>query len=428
MEKIDCDDDFRLRLRLPGIGAAARWEMFFYTGSVTPGYKAWYDGREYHNAVLAGDDTVIVNFDGHNLGRGSLTGIVTMYIPSPDFPDGTQRLTKKYRNLAELVDGPGDCPTEAEAEVLAPFIRGKDALEYAREAGYEGDAEAFARDLAAVGGKVDKVEGKGLSECDYTSEEKAAVEALPEKVQPLIEFDAEDFDYDKETGSLAVSAAAERRVFNTAFNNMAGSDGGYRPEEAPDEATPYLINGLWMSFTEAIGIISLWPICQAPASIGLFAGISVRTLAKINGGNPGNYIDTSTLFSNCRSLVRVRFEAGCYTSKTHYMFYNCNSLKEIIGTIYMLKNTSIAVTYMFIGCGSLTEVRIHNLMKNISFAHCSQLSLASLQYLISNAANTVAITVTVHSSVYARIIDEGSGDWHALLEAASAKNISFATI
>lgn len=55
------------------------------------------------------------------------------------------------------------------------------------------------------------------------------------------------------------------------------------------------------------------------------------------------------------------------------------------------------------------------------------LSLESMQYLITNAANTSPITVTVHADVYAKIQDETNAEWHALLSAAQEKQITFAT-
>ena len=68
-----------------------------------------------------------------------------------------------------------------------------------------------------------------------------------------------------------------------------------------------------------------------------------------------------------------------------------------------------------------------NLKDNISFSNSPLLSLESLQYLITNAANTSPITVTVHADVYDKIQDEGQVDWHALIETAAAKQITFAT-
>lgn len=47
--------------------------------------------------------------------------------------------------------------------------------------------------------------------------------------------------------------------------------------------------------------------------------------------------------------------------------------------------------------------------------------------MITNTVNTSPITVTVHSDVYDKIQDETNVEWHALIETAAAKQITFAT-
>lgn len=134
-------------------------------------------------------------------------------------------------------------------------------------------------------------------------------------------------------------------------------------------------------------------------------------------------------FLNCAAL-----ETACVTSSityaadVSYMFERCPKLKKIIGQLDIRNITSnVNVTRMFYQCGLLEDVRISSLKVNISFAYSPLISLESLQYLITNAANTSPITVTVHADVYAKIQDEGQVDWHALIETAAAKQITFAT-
>ncbi|MDY4811201.1 MAG: hypothetical protein SO168_03950, partial [Muribaculaceae bacterium] len=68
------------------------------------------------------------------------------------------------------------------------------------------------------------------------------------------------------------------------------------------------------------------------------------------------------------------------------------------------------------------------------------LSLSSLEYMVSRAVNTQAITVTVHPDVYAKLTGDTTNaaaaalsadelaQWQSLVSAAAAKNISFATV
>ena len=113
-------------------------------------------------------------------------------------------------------------------------------------------------------------------------------------------------------------------------------------------------------------------------------------------------------------------------SNVNSAFTACRKLTKIIGVLDFSKITS-NVNYTFESCEKLNSVFIKNLKISIPFSDSPLLSLESLQYLITNAANTSPITVTVHADVYAKIQDEGQVDWHALTETAAAKQITFAT-
>ena len=99
----------------------------------------------------------------------------------------------------------------------------------------------------------------------------------------------------------------------------------------------------------------------------------------------------------------------------------CSNLKEIIGYI------ECPVVVNFLGTSLLEEIRFKNIVRNFGIKDSPLISLESLQYLITNAANTSPITVTVHADVYAKIQDETNAEWHALIETAAAKQITFAT-
>ena len=99
----------------------------------------------------------------------------------------------------------------------------------------------------------------------------------------------------------------------------------------------------------------------------------------------------------------------------------CSNLKEIIGYI----ECPVAVNLLHTPL--LEEIRFKNMVRNFGIKDSPLISLESLQYLINNAVNTSPITVTVHADVYNKIQDELQTDWHALIEAATAKNITFAT-
>ena len=99
----------------------------------------------------------------------------------------------------------------------------------------------------------------------------------------------------------------------------------------------------------------------------------------------------------------------------------CSNLKKIIGYI------ECPVTVNFLGTPLLEEIRFKNIARSFGIKDSPLISLESLQYLITNAANTSPITVTVHADVYAKIQDETQTEWHALIASAQEKNITFAT-
>lgn len=113
-------------------------------------------------------------------------------------------------------------------------------------------------------------------------------------------------------------------------------------------------------------------------------------------------------------------------SNVNLAFTACRKLTKIIGGLDFSKITS-NVNYTFRSCEKLNSVFIKNLKISIPFSNSPLLSLESLQYLITNAANTSAITVTVHADVYAKIQDETQTEWHALITSAQEKQITFAT-
>jgi tetrahydromethanopterin S-methyltransferase subunit B len=151
--------------------------------------------------------------------------------------------------------------------------------------------------------------------------------------------------------------------------------------------------------------------------------------------NRGGYknIDCYAAFANCTNLEVVAFGArdrdNFFPSRIIYAFINCIKLREIKSVLNVTSLESYNNKFLntFSACRALEKILILNLKDNISFPDSPLLSLESLQYLITNAANTSPITVTVHAGVYAKIQDETNAEWHALIETAAAKQITFAT-
>ena len=119
-------------------------------------------------------------------------------------------------------------------------------------------------------------------------------------------------------------------------------------------------------------------------------------------------------------------------------FRGCPKLRKIedILTIYTSNNNNI--THAFTGCSALKDVKIRLVTGanvGISFEDSRLLSYESIKYLVDNAGNTAAITITVHPTTYsyltgtAQPTEEVGGtteEWQALVTTAQGKQISFA--
>lgn len=162
---------------------------------------------------------------------------------------------------------------------------------------------------------------------------------------------------------------------------------------------------------------------------GRFRNVPIRTNLpfKANSGDYFGDANIGSMFATNHTIEVVYVGSIIYTNYISYAFVQCDKLRKIL-TVIDLNNYEIGtqITTTFKGCILLEYVRIQKIKQSISFSDSPLLSLESLQYLITNAANTSAITVTVHADVYAKIQDETQTDWHALIASAQEKQITFA--
>ena len=258
------------------------------------------------------------------------------------------------------------------------------------------------------------------------------------------------------TDGLYLKDSAKRAVFVDMWNNRCkyGNDehafGGYLPDEAPDADHPFLLNKIWMTYADAV---QTWMLSHnqlgRSSNEGLFGGYGAEAYEKyskcktyfpIYCGMSYSAPSLVRAFKGNRIVETLSFVNGYgvvlgINAELQGAFDGCWNLREILSEI---RSPTAFDNYSFRGCRSLTEIRISRLLYNVCFADSPLLSLASFQYLVTNAANTSAITVTVHADIYAKLTgdmtneaaaaltDDEKAAWAAVLEAACAKNISFA--
>ena len=162
-----------------------------------------------------------------------------------------------------------------------------------------------------------------------------------------------------------------------------------------------------------------------------------RLVVNFHNANSGGYnpCELDTFCLNNMDLVVFVLCANAdtyfYTSKCYRSFMSCDKLREIRGIIScgnVKMGFASAGSPSFIGCKSLESIKIHKLAENVWFGDSAPISLESLSYIVTNAVNQNAITITVHPDVYAKLTDPDNTEWYAVNVAAQAKQIAFATI
>lgn len=247
----------------------------------------------------------------------------------------------------------------------------------------------------------------GQSADDYkevTPAERSAIEAADAKWQPWPE-----------------STIAE-------WNTACGSDGGYNAKTGFGE-----LNGLKLTLSDALRILA-----YGKKTLGYFAYAAYYNSEGCRTNLPPLGIDT--IKAECPELVRgnnlievLRIHpASNYKSPINYRTninrgeyaFNAPNLRQIIGRFSI---ATAKCENIFYNAAKLEDFRLVGLAGSISLQWSPLVNLESFAYMIEYASNTSPITITVHADVYAKLTDESNTDWHALMTAAAAKNITFAT-
>lgn len=185
-----------------------------------------------------------------------------------------------------------------------------------------------------------------------------------------------------------------------------------------------------LTYEEAVEIKQLYSKRKTDDYSKMFFAATVRALLPV--WLPNASVKLGSMFQSAARLTKIVFRSNaspCIVRIGNFTatFHTCSNLKEIDGVLDVSNMTSpIYSTFML--DGRLEDVWISGLKYSANFQDCKSLSLASLQYLVDNAANTTAITITVHHDVYAKLTDESNTEWNALLAQAAEKNITFATV
>lgn len=232
---------------------------------------------------------------------------------------------------------------------------------------------------------------------------------------------------------------ASRKAFIDLFNHMAGANGKYDYENAPDKSKPFYLNKLWLSYEEALEVVARGKTTYFhPQMVGANCRTNIlcTETKQLNAGMyPYFALEGAALHINAETLRFADDGAECCPKTVGTIAVSCGKLREVLGVIDVRNATNL--NSVFLSCPSLEEFRLKQLKINIRLNSSWHISYESFKFLVDNAANTAAITITVHKTVYAALTGEASEypfngatkeQWLALLETAYSKNISFATV
>ena len=285
-----------------------------------------------------------------------------------------------------------------------------------------------------LAGKVDKVTGKGLSTNDYTNADKTKLDALPTKTeldaslaskQPAIT--PSDDIAPLGSAKLALTTPAKYSAFDDVWVRLCGYNGGLDYSHTENNISkPYRLNGLWLTRNEAIDIVAQHRTWGTPTEDCVQRNIRTNI--------PIAYSSTR-MYSNSFAEIEVANLDHCLPNVIEASFGG-NNLTSIIkfNAQYLIR-----VTHQSFIAPNLVTLDISNLKISLDLSKCPLIDLTSWQGLVSRAANTDAITVTVHPDVYAKLTGDTTNaaasalaeaelaQWQALVAQAAEKQITFAT-
>ena len=316
---------------------------------------------------------------------------------------------------------------------LIESVDGSEQLAIVKD-GANGKMKTSAIIAKAREGLVAQVAGKGLSTNDYTNADKTKLDALPTKTeldaslaskQPAITAsnDIAPLGADK----LALTPPAKYSAFDDVWVRLCSYHGGLDYSHTENNiAKPYHLNGLWLTRQEAIDIVSQYRTWGAPQED--FTQRSIRTNIPIENAS-------SRWYSNSFNYMEVANLTGCHPKTMEACFIGDN----LTSIINFNAEYLIEVSHQSFRAPNLVTLDIRNLKMSLDLSKCPLIDLTSWQGLVSRAANTDAITVTVHPDVYAKLTGDTSNaaaaalsadelaQWQALVATAAAKQITFAT-
>lgn len=387
------------------------WTATYYTYNRANAYVASCIGGVCTNCFNDNGRIHVIVHD-HYLGKGELRVELRAWLPNDIYPGGTQKQVEPAPTGIELVDGPGDCPTEIEVEVMLPYIKGDPGEPGERgpqgpqgpsgEAGPQGEPGASAYDLAVEGGYEGSEDEFSAALADIASIKNQPPQWLIDvfEADPNGGFDREHMVFTLHGLTLTVQEAMATAMRGNKLTGNSDYCGLGAAAKIRANLTP--VNSSNASYCRSYDY--------------LFRGQTQLEVAVLSGYNNKGGTELNL--------------PGISTMGTMYgMFDGCASLRKVLGFVYMVyAGVSTSSNNAFRGCVALEDIWLDRIRADINMQDCGRLSLWTMQMAIRSADNSKPITFTVHPDVYAKLTDEANTEWHQVLVDAAVRDIIFATI
>lgn len=210
-------------------------------------------------------------------------------------------------------------------------------------------------------------------------------------------------------------------VFDTMWLAAGDVNGEQMTTVDHSREKPYGCLGVELTRAEAVETYAYYRPTEPQDLTRAYGNVRARVLLPVRLGD--DQAVTSMMFGGAAQL-----EALCITradggvpALTYWnqLFDGCYKLRKIEGTLAMRERCTTA-GLAFRNCFALEEVRISGLCADIDFGRSSKLSNVSVAFMVENAANTDAITITLHADAFARVSP-------SVRARAAAKNITLAS-
>lgn len=426
------------------------WTAKFWTASKANAYTASCIGGECVNCREDnGMIRIVVN--DHHMGPGQLKVEFRAELPDGLYPDGYQRNVVPEPLCIELVVGKGDLPTEIEAELLLPCIKGDkgDKLTYA-DLTEEDKADLIApikQDIDDIAEK--KADREDLKSYPTNDEFNTALKGKQDTLATSVDLSISDGN------RLSLTDRAKQHLFDDLWKEACGKWGTVDHTHVEEDGVErhYYLNELWLTYEEATAVYQAGAIDSTAVAKRYYAAKIRTNLPPVITGQAQG--ETSFVFECLHiadsSDIEVLNLASSYHSSlynfklspankkgTDSVFHNCPELRAIIGYI-CLQWSNLSPKGLFGICPKLEDVRVTAVSNDLDIKSLPKINVASIKFMIekSSVPNDKTITITVHPDTYRKLtlpLDpdaDGYADrdtaWDGLVELAATHKITFAT-